>query len=205
MNGQNVQTLLGSILRIDIDHHDQGLNYEIPKDNPFVSAGPLAQPEIFAYGFRNVWRLSFDRETGTLWAADVGQDLWEEINLVQSGGNYGWNLREGKHKFGVVGADPRPELIEPIWEYHHDIGKSITGGTVYRGKRLPELQGHYLYGDYVSGKVWALKYDAQAKRVVANRPIAGENVPMITFGEDEAGEVLFSDSFGRIFQFARRK
>lgn len=205
MNGQNVQTLLGSILRIDIDHHDQGLNYAIPKDNPFASAGPLARPEIFAYGFRNVWRLSFDRETGTLWAADVGQDLWEEINLVQSGGNYGWNLREGQHKFGVVGADPRPELIEPIWEYHHDIGKSITGGTVYRGKRLPELQGHYLYGDYVSGKVWALKYDAQAKRVVANRPIAGENVPMITFGEDEAGEVLFTDSFGRIFQFARRK
>lgn len=203
MNGQNVQSLLGSILRIDVDHPAPGQKYGIPADNPFVGKAPLAREEIYAYGFRNVWRLSFDRETGALWAADVGQDLWEEINVVKAGGNYGWNLREGRHKFGPAGWDENPRLIDPIWEYHHDIGKSITGGNVYRGKKVPDLSGHYLYGDYVSGKFWALKYDASAQKVTANRPIAGENIPVITFGEDEAGEVYFSDSFGRIFHFTK--
>ncbi len=203
MNGQNVQTLLGSILRIDVDHQDPGLKYAIPKDNPFAGEPKYARGEIFAYGFRNVWRMSFDRETGQLWAADVGQDTWEEIDLVRAGGNYGWNLREAGHKFGPAGADPRSELIDPIWEYHHDIGKSITGGNVYRGQQVPELQGHYVYGDYVSGNLWALKYDVASRRVTANRPIRGENIPVITFGEDEAGELYFSDSFGRIFHFVK--
>ena len=205
MNGQNVQSLLGSILRIDIDHKDEGRNYAIPKDNPFVDSPRLARPEIFAYGFRNVWRLAFDRGTGTLWAADVGQDLWEEIDIVRKGGNYGWNLREGKHKFGPVGAEARADLVDPIWEYHHDIGKSITGGSVYRGKLLPKLQGYYLYGDYVSGKLWALRYDAKLGKTVENRSIAGDNIPVITFGEDEAGEIYFSDSFGRLFHFVDAK
>jgi quinoprotein glucose dehydrogenase len=118
----------------------------------------LAREEIFAYGFRNVWRMSFDRATGVLWAADVGQDLWEEINLVRSGGNYGWNLREGMHRFGPAGSDARADLIDPIWEYHHDVGKSITGGNVYQGQLLPTLRGYYLYGDYVSGHIWALAW-----------------------------------------------
>ena len=133
MNGQNVQTLLGSILRIDVDHKDEKLNYAIPHDNPFVGEARFAREEVYAYGLRNVWRISFDRENGQLWAADVGQDTWEEINLIRKGGNYGWNLREGRHKFGPAGSEPRADLIEPIWEYHHDIGKSITGGNVYRG------------------------------------------------------------------------
>jgi quinoprotein glucose dehydrogenase len=201
MNGQNVQALLGKILRIDIDHRDAERNYAIPADNPFKGKSPLAREEVFAYGFRNVWRMSFDRATGTLWAADVGQDLWEEINIVQAGGNYGWNLREGKHRFGPAGAEPRDDLIDPIWEYDHSVGKSITGGNVYRGQLLPALRGHYLYGDYVSGRIWALAYDAASKRVTANRPIPGENIPVVTFGEDEAGELYFSDSFGRIFRF----
>jgi glucose/arabinose dehydrogenase len=204
MNGQNLQTLLGSILRIDVDAKDRGRKYAIPKDNPFYGQPRFARGEIFAYGFRNVWRMSFDRETGRFWAADVGQDLWEEINIVVPGGNYGWNLREAKHKFGPGGSDPRPDLIEPIFEYHHDVGKSITGGVVYRGERLPELRGAYLYGDYVSGKIWALNYDFEKQRVVSNRPIPleaaeGDALPVITFGEDEQGEVYLSDAFGRIF------
>jgi quinoprotein glucose dehydrogenase len=201
MNGQNVQTLLGSILRIDVDRQSNGLKYAIPEGNPFQKHAQLACPEIYAWGFRNVWRLSFDRATGVLWAADVGQDLWEEINIVECGKNYGWNLREGTHKFGPAGADARPDLIDPIFEYHHDIGKSITGGCVYRGKAVPQLQGHYLYADYVSGRLWALKYDAQAKRVLANHPIPSVNIPVVTFGEDEAGEVYCSDAFGKIYRF----
>ena len=94
----------------------------------------------------------------------MGQDLWEEIDLITKGGNYGWNIREGVHKFGPKGVEPRPELIEPIWEYHHDIGKSITGGHVYRGKKFPQLDGCYIYADYVTGKVWALKYDEARRR-----------------------------------------
>ncbi|HTI52556.1 MAG TPA: family 16 glycoside hydrolase [Planctomycetaceae bacterium] len=190
-NGQNYGTWLGSILRIDVDHKDPGKNYAIPKDNPFVGkAGAL--PEIYAKGLRNVWRMAFDRQTGTLWCADVGQNLWEEINLIVKGGNYGWNLREGAHTFGRDGTGPRADLIEPIWEYDHQVGASITGGVVYRGKKIPELLGKYIYADYVTGKIWALKYDEAAKKVVTNEAIPSEKLPIITFGEDEQGEVYFT-------------
>jgi glucose/arabinose dehydrogenase len=133
--------------------------------------------------------MAFDRQTGKLWASDVGQNLYEEIDILTAGGNYGWNLREGVHPFGAKGVGPRPDLIDPIWEYHHDVGKSLTGGTVYRGKRVPELDGMYLYGDYVTAKIWALRYDETKKRVTANRPIRDRNLPVYSFGEDEAGEV----------------
>ncbi len=216
-NAQNLQQILGKILRIDVDRKDEGLTYGIPKDNPFVSspapgATPgkvtyLARPEVWAFGLRNVWRMSFDRKTGQLWAADVGQNLYEEINLIEKGGNYGWNLREALHAFSPSLKDKPKELIDPIWEYHHDIGKSITGGHVYRGKKIPQLDGYYLYGDYVSGKLWGLKYDEKSKKVTANRPIPVEGPPMpvISFGEDEAGEVYFtivSPTGKGIFKFA---
>ena len=206
-NGQNKATLLGSILRIDVDRKDKGLSYAIPRDNPFVGQ-PKARGEIWAYGLRNVWRMSFDRKTGTLWAGDVGQDLWEEINLITRGGNYGWNLREAKHKFGKNGSGPSPDLIDPIWEYNHGVGKSITGGHVYRGKRLPELVGAYLYADYVTGKVWALRYDESKKTVISNHLIPGNKLPVISFGEDEKGEVYFAivSSNGRgLFRLERKK
>ncbi len=189
-NGQNTNTLLGKILRIDVDHKSDGKNYAIPKDNPFVGSDNK-RPEIWAYGFRNIWRFAFDRKTGDLWAGDVGQNLYEEINIVTRGGNYGWKLREAWHPFSVNGVERNPEMIDPIWEYHHDIGKSITGGTVYRGSRVPELEGHYLYGDYVSNRLWALKYDPAKKRVVANRPITNPGLPMLSFGEDGNGDVYF--------------
>jgi glucose/arabinose dehydrogenase len=189
-NGQNLKTLLGKVLRLDVDHKDASKNYAVPKDNPFVTVKD-ARPEIWAYGLRNVWRMAFDRPTGKLWAADVGQNLYEEIDLLTAGGNYGWNRREGLHPFGAKGSGPRPEYIEPIWEYHHDTGKSITGGLVYRGSRLPQLAGAYVYGDYVSGKIWALRYSDATKRVVANHPIRDRGVPIMSFGEDEQGEIYY--------------
>jgi glucose/arabinose dehydrogenase len=204
-HGQDLGKLFGKVLRIDVNHKDKGKNYAIPKDNPFVNK-PGARPEIWAYGLRNVWRMAFDRKTGALWASDVGQNLYEEIDLLVAGGNYGWNLREGLHPFGANGS--KKDLIEPIWEYHHDIGKSLTGGTVYRGERLPELQGFYLYADYITNKIWALHYDAVKRRVVANRRIRDPNVPVLSFGEDEKGEVYFLTytSSGRgIYWFVRPK
>lgn len=210
-NGQNLSTLNGSILRIDVDHKDEGKNYAVPKSNPFVKTKD-AQPEIYAYGFRNVWRLSFDRLTGTFYAADVGQKLWEEINIVKRGGNYGWNLREGNHPYvtdsGEKGSGPRADLIDPIFEYDHETGKSITGGVIYRGSAAPQLHGMYVYADYVSGRIWALEHDYKTGKVIANHEIpnksaAGENIPLITFGEDQDGEVYFTTQLrgGEIFKF----
>jgi glucose/arabinose dehydrogenase len=135
--------------------------------------------------------MAFDRATGTLWAGEVGQNLFEEINRLSAGANYGWNLREALHPFGAKGVDVRDDLIDPIWEYHHDVGKSITGGLVYRGRKLPELNGAYLYADYVSSRLWALWYDDAKGRVVANRPIKIPPVSILSFGEDEKGEAYF--------------
>jgi glucose/arabinose dehydrogenase len=206
-NGQNLKTLLGKVIRIDVDHKDKDKPYSIPKDNPFVGK-PDARPEIWAYGLRNPWRMAFDRKTGKLWTSDVGQNLYEEIDILVSGGNYGWSVREGLHPFSENGSGPRKDLIDPIWEYHHDVGKSMTGGTVYRGKRFPELEGGYLYADYVTNRIWALWYDEAKGRVVANRPIPDPHVPVMSFGEDETGEVYFltySPTGKGIYQFVRPK
>lgn len=203
-NGQNLKTLLGKVLRLDIDHKANGQNYAIPKDNPFV--GTDAAPEIWAYGLRNVWRMAFDRGTGELWAGDVGQNLYEEINILKSGGNYGWNVREALHPFGKKGVDVNAKMIDPIWEYHHDIGKSITGGVLYRGKKLTELTGSYLYADYVSSHVWALTYDAKLGRVIANREIQSAGVPILSFGEDQDGEaylLTFTQSGKGIYRLVK--
>ena len=204
-NGQNLATLNGSVLRIDVDKKSKDHNYAIPADNPFVGLKE-ARPEIYAYGFRNVWRLSFDRETGALYAADVGQNIWEEINIVVKGGNYGWNLREAKHKFGDNGSEASDKLIDPIFEYHHDVGKSITGGHVYRGSAIPSLKGMYMYADYVSGKVWALEHTPSGK-ILGNHEIKSMNLPIITFGEDEQGEVYLTTQLGGgiIYKFATAK
>jgi len=202
-HGQDLKTLLGSILRIDVDRRDPGRAYAIPRDNPFRGRED-ARGEIWAYGIRNTWRMSFDPQTGDLWAADVGQDLWEEVNLITRGGNFGWNLREARHKFGTGGVvDPRPDLIEPIFEYHHDVGKSITGGHVYRGQAVPELQGAYLYADYVSGKLYALRYNKAAGVVTANQPIPGNIMPVMSFGEDEQGEVYYMTTQNLVYRLGR--
>jgi glucose/arabinose dehydrogenase len=187
-NGQNLETQLGSILRIDVDKQDGDKQYGIPGDNPFV--GGKAEPEIYAYGFRNIWRISFDSKTGDLWAADVGQDLWEEINLVTKGGNYGWSIREGAYPFKNI-DDPKAKPIEPVWEYDHQLGKSITGGYVYRGKRVPELQGRYLYADFVTAKIWALDHDKKSGKASGNYAIESGRLPVLAFGEDANGEIYY--------------
>ncbi len=189
-HGQNLGTLMGSLLRIDVDHTEAGKNYSVPKDNPFLNREG-AQPEIYAYGFRNIWRLTVDRSTGDLWAADVGQDFWEEVNIVRKGGNYGWSVREASYPFNNKPVTSSDELVAPVWEYDHQLGKSITGGFVYRGKRLPELQGMYVYADFISGRIWALKYDQAQKKVTSNMSIASTGFPVLAFGEDEAGEMYY--------------
>jgi len=196
---------MGSILRIDVDRRDRDRSYAVPKDNPFVDRKG-ARPEIYAYGLRNVWRMAFDRPTGMLWAGDVGQDLWEEVNIIRKGGNYGWSIREASHNFGGNSRKPADPTIDSIWEYDHQIGKSITGGLVYRGKRLPELVGWYLYADFVSGKIWALKYNEKTGRVEKNMRIPSNKLPVLAFGEDEQGELYFATETvsGRgIFRFER--
>lgn len=207
--GQDLSKLLGSILRIDVDSKADGLEYGIPKDNPLVGRDNV-WPEIYAYGLRNVWRMSFDPATGDLWAADVGQNDWEEINLIKAGGNYGWSLREAGNPFTLNGngSGPRADLIDPVVEYPHtdDWGKSVTGGAVYRGKATPELDGYYLYGDYVTGFLWALKLDPATGKVNENRPIKWQNLPVFTFGQTDDGEVLMSTmmSGGRIYKFVKK-
>lgn len=205
LTGQDLSTWMGSLLRIDVDQTEEGKRYGIPSDNPFVDREG-ALPEIYAYGFRNIWRLSFDRETGDLWVADVGQDRWEEINVVKAGGNYGWSLREGSFPFGNTVGNPVDPLLNPVWEYDHMVGKSITGGYVYRGPR-PELQGLYLYADYVSGKIWALGLDRETGKVDKNYGISDGGLPVLAFGEDEQGEVYYlleSASGQGIFRFVSR-
>ena len=202
---QDLSSWMGSILRIDVDRRDRDRSYAVPKDNPFVDRKG-ARPEIYAYGLRNVWRMAFDRPTGMLWAGDVGQDLWEEVNIIRKGGNYGWSIREASHNFGGNSRKPADPTIDSIWEYDHQIGKSITGGLVYRGKRLPELVGWYLYADFVSGKIWALKYNEKTGRVEKNMRIPSNKLPVLAFGEDEQGELYFATETvsGRgIFRFER--
>ena len=169
-NGQNLRSLLGKILRIDVNSRAAGLPYGIPRTNPFSSAGSAIRPEIWAFGFRNPWGLSVDSVTGQLWMADVGQNKWEEINVVVRGGNYGWNTYEGFHLF-KEGASPTVNTIFPVMEYphspqfaeeatfNHSAGLSITGGHVYRGKKLRDFQGVYFYGDFAMGTLWGLRFE----------------------------------------------
>ena len=154
-HGQNLKTLLGSILRIDVNKSSLDKNYSIPKDNPYIDNQNAYKEEIYAYGLRNPWRFSFDSLTGKLWLADVGQGKIEEVNIISKGGNYGWKIMEGSKIYKCDNCNT-DMLIKPITEYSHKLGKSITGGYVYRGKNS-YLNGYYIFGDYVSGRIWAHK------------------------------------------------
>lgn len=205
-HGQNLTTLLGSILRIDVDTVEGDRPYGIPADNPFVNGENGARGEIWAYGLRNVWRLAFDRETGQLWAGDVGQDRYEEVNLIVKGGNYGWNDREGRHplsegdELGFFPTAPTDDeaSLPPITEYFHSEGRAIVGGRVYRGPRLPDLEGAYLYADFVTGNVWALRYDEG--QVTSDIQICSTKSQIAGFGEDQDGEVYLCAFDGNIYR-----
>ena len=192
-NGQKLSTLLSSILRLDVS----GDGYTVPPDNPFVNVAG-AQPEKYAYGLRNPWRFSFDRLTGDLWAGDVGQDKWEEIDRIVSGENYGWSIMEGFECYRTPNCD-QTGLIPPRAVYGHDVGCSITGGYVYRGPSMPELQGWYVYGDYCSGRVWAVDTSSSAAPVL----LADSGRTIASFAELPDGELLAVTFNNAIYRLQR--
>jgi glucose/arabinose dehydrogenase len=201
-NGQNVGTVLGTLLRIDVDPErvtdDQP--YLIPEDNPFVDQAG-ARPEIWAYGLRNPWRFSFDRETDDLWIADVGQGAWEEVNYQPAesdgGENYGWVIREGAHCYPEGDACPTEGLTDPVAEYSHEFGYSVTGGYVYRGEAVPDLHGVYLFADYGSGLLWGLIRDGDGWVMTA--PLE-TGLSISAFGEDLDGELYVTAFDGTVYQ-----
>jgi glucose/arabinose dehydrogenase len=195
-NAQNLNSLLGKILRIDVDNTDDTLHYAIPADNPFVSID-TARHEVYAYGLRNPWRFSFD-SSGRLWAADVGQNAWEEIDIIEKGGNYGWRIMEGNHCYSPSSGCDTSGLILPVHEYNHNNsgGYSITGGYVYEGSSLPSLEGKYIFADYVSRRIWSLDTDNYEAELIAS---ASDGVP--SFGIDENKELYFCSFDGKIYKF----
>lgn len=228
--GQSGHFLLSKILRLDVNSRTGNLPYGIPKDNPFVGteddgkprADPFdtrpegVRPEIWAYGLRNVWRMSFDRETGDLWAADVGQDKWEEVDLITKGGNYGWSVREGFHDFKKT--KEQGKSLDPVIEYphnaglsseckfpNHSIGMSITGGYMYRGKKIPSLRGVYVYGDYAMGTIWGFRYENG--QVTSYGTLVGSNPSRnpASFAEDGEGELYVLCFDGNIYALTQKK
>ncbi|HIG83542.1 MAG TPA: glucose sorbosone dehydrogenase [Verrucomicrobia bacterium] len=213
LTSQNLFSLLGKILRIDVNNRSGDLQYGIPEDNPFVDQ-PGARPEIWTYGMRNPWGLHFDK-SGRLWCADVGQALWEEINIITKGGNYGWSYREGAHSFPLnrnpkviteKGKEP-VRLIDPVHEYSHADGISITGGVVYEGTAFPELKGHYIYGDWGSGYVWGLtvnKAGKKARNLVLKKrnPPKGSFKPT-AFVNRPDGELWILSWDGKIYEISK--
>jgi len=193
-HGQDLGQLLGKLLRIDVDRPP----YAIPSTNPFASR-PGARGEIWAYGLRNPWRFSFDRETGDLWIADVGQDKYEEVDLQPAssagGQDYGWRLMEATHCYNPSTNCPTVSLTMPILEYSHSFGCSITGGYRYRGARFPRLRGIYFYGDYCSGTIWGA---TQANGAWTSRTMLSTSLAISTFGEDASGELYVADIAGGV-------
>jgi len=200
-NGQNTSTLLGSIIRIAVKNESLGAGYSIPADNPFVGRGVDFREEIWAYGLRNPWRFTFDAQTDKMWAADVGQRRHEEVDIITAGKNYGWNRMEGSECFRSRACSTK-DLEPPIAEYGRSDGCSITGGYVYRGSRLPTLHGAYIYGDFCSGKIWALWL--QNDHVIENRLLIDSDLTISSFGEDRNHELYILSFTGGIYRLVRR-
>ena len=196
---QNLTTHLGKLLRIDVNG---AVGYTIPPDNPFP--GSYGSPEIWAYGLRNPWRFAFDRLTGELFIGDVGQNAWEEIDYLPAGSpggaNFGWDFREGGHEFeGRVPAGL--EVVDPVAEYDHTQGCSVTGGVVYRGQALPEWTGVYFFGDFCSGLVWGLVHTSE--NTWTKNDLFETGLTISSFGEDESGEIYLVDYNGGVYRFGR--
>ena len=197
--GQDPRTLLGSMLRIDVDNPQNGKNYGIPADNPFV-ADTTGSDEVYAYGLRNPWRFSFDA-AGNLWVGDVGQGRIEEVDIVTKGGNYGWNTMEGSSCYDPSSGCDQTGLTLPVHEYTHSVGQAITGGFVYRGSRVPDLVGDYIFGDYVSGRIWRLPFDGQ--EVGEAVEMMNTSLGIAAFGEDKDGELYICAFDGHLYHFTR--
>ncbi len=222
-SGQNTATLLAKMLRIDVNSRttnafgdrNRHLEYGLPRDNPFAKETNMGErgtrKEIYALGLRNPWRYSWDRATGALWCGDVGQNLWEEVDLIEKGGNYGWSVREGTHHFKP--APPGAKYDEPVIEYphqpklqsqamfpDHSIGLCVIGGYVYHGKKFPALNGLYIYGDYNLGTFWGLRYDYATKKVTAHGTLLQQPNNICSFAEDADGEIYALMQDGKIYQ-----
>lgn len=195
-NAQNRQVLLGKMLRIDVDHTSPGLQYAIPSDNPFLNG--VDRGEVWAYGLRNPWRFSFDVPSGRLFVADVGQDKFEEIDILQKGGNFGWNIMEGLHCFKPSSGCNMTGLILPITEYDHSQGDAVIGGYVYRGPAIPRLSGTYLFSDFESGTIWGLTENSTGQWTRSQLIAGGRNIS--SFGRDEAGELYVLDYSGSLLR-----
>lgn len=197
VTGQGLNDLLAVMLRLDVDHPTADKPYSIPSDNPFINV-PDARPEIWAYGFRNPWRMDYDHESNQLWLGQNGQDLWEQVYLIRRGENYGWSVQEGGHPFYVErpkGAEP---IVAPMAEHHHSESRSLTGGVVYRGSKLPDLVGCFIYGDYSTGKIWAIRHDGT--KVTFHREIADTTLQIAGFSMNAAGELLVVDHAGGFYR-----
>jgi uncharacterized repeat protein (TIGR03806 family) len=198
--GQDLTRLLAKVLRIDVDHPDQDRPYSVPNDNPFVGVAG-ARPETWAYGFRNPWRLHIDRGNGDMWVGQNGQDLWEQIYLVQRGANYGWSLFEGSRPFQPDRKQGPTPISRPIAEHHHSEARSLTGGVVYYGRRLPELYGAYIYGDWSTGKIWAIRH--REGKIIWHRELADTALQVVGFGTDSRGELLIVDYGGGLYRLEK--
>ena len=197
-HGQNPGTLLGTIVRFDVSDLASAGTYAIPDDNPLIGQDGV-RPEVWAFGLRNPWRFTFDRDTGDLWAADVGQNEREEVNVIQPGLNYGWNVMEGSLCYGRGNENCSREGLElPVTEYGRAGGCSITGGYVYRGERIPGLYGSYVYGDFCSGKIWS--YDPDSKE---DTLLIDTDLSISTFGEDQEGELYVVSLDGGVYVIER--
>ncbi len=194
-HAQNTQTLLGSMLRLDVN---SAAPYGIPTTNPFVS-GEQGRAEIYAWGLRNPWRWSFDRTTGALWVADVGQNSWEEINIISAPGNFGWNPKEGTRCYQSTNCS-NPDFIDPVIEYSHEYGCSVTGGYVYRGSAMPSLQGTYLYSDYCSGVLWGGRDNGNGG--YESFEILSTQLNVASFAEGNDGEIYIIHLGGEIYRLS---
>ena len=199
-HGEDRQTLLGSILRIDVSQANETLPYAIPTDNPFIGNNQGFREEIYAYGLRNPWRFSFDPPTDRLWTGDVGQGAREEVDIIESGKNYGWNTMEGTLCFDPPSNCSTDFRELPVIDYGRSLGRSITGGYVYRGTRVPELVGSYIYADFETGRVWALEYDGT--QATSNEQLARVSFGITSFGVNAANDLYIADFGGKIYRFA---
>ncbi len=196
-SGQDIGDLPASVIRIDVDKPDPGRAYSVPKDNPFIGY-PGARPELWAYGLRNPWKMDFDEKTGQLWVGANGQDLWETVHLIEKGSNQGWPIYEGSHPFHLDRPRGPTPPVKPAAEHHHTEARSLTGGVVYTGTKMPELTGAYIYGDFSTGKVWGIRHDGT--KATFHKELVDAPFPVSGFGNDPNGDLWVIDHGGAFYR-----